>query len=299
MSDIQSLQSIGLASSLNYAIFGFAGMIANAALLVALFRIRKEKSPFNKTLASLAVANFISDVFFAINGTMFSYDITAGNYKFERWNNVSHLLSFNNGAIAVALSHIVFIAIQRFVAVHFPLRFRRIFTTKLSSFYISLTWIAATALILIFWFVDAKNIVSKDILASYSILIFGFILIVCYTWILTTLRIRRRISRRLGRRDNATSDTFHCLNLLLNSVGVTLLFLILVCPYAISSLKGDNFILRQLLSSLIPIRTVTDPMIYFFISLCIKCPRHLEVQNRNANNLPNELERNNTAMVPS
>ena len=287
--DSQSLETMGLASSLNYAIFGIAGMIANATLLVALFRTRNEAPPYNKTLASLAIANFISDVFFATIGTMFSYDIKTGNLPFQQWEDTFELLFINKGIIIIALSHIVFIAIQRFIAVHFPFRFRRIFTTKLTWFYISLTWLIAISIFLLSWHIDSNNIFAKDRLVSYTILVFVFTLIVCYTWILISLRIQRRVSRQLRSSNNATSDTEHSMKLLLNSVGVTLLFLILVCPYAISSLKGDNFIMRYLLSSLVPVRTVIDPLVYFFISICIKCSRSVVVQKKNDNNSPMEL----------
>ena len=275
-----------LAGSLNYAMFGFIGVIANVALLVSLFRTRKDNPPFNKTLASLGVANFISGVFFAMTGTIFSYSNTTGKLKLEQERKYFKLLFFTKGIIMIALSHIVFIAMQRFIAVNFPLHSRRLFTTKLTWLYISLTWLIAIAIFLLSWLVDGKDVLEKDRLVPYAILIFGFVLIVCYASILISLRFQNRIS----------GHTRHSMRLLLNSVGVTLLFLILVCPYAISSLKGDDAYLRYLVSSLIPFRTVIDPLIYFFVSFCCKRSKRLAVQRRDEKTPQTELQANTLPM---
>ena len=58
------ISEAGFIASLNYAIFALAGLITNMALLVMLVLVRSEKTPFNRTLASLAIANITSGVFF-------------------------------------------------------------------------------------------------------------------------------------------------------------------------------------------------------------------------------------------
>ena len=293
-------QTIAIVGCLNYAIFGFTGVITNVALLVSLFRTRKDNPQFNKTLASLAVANVISDVFFATIGTMFSYGIKTGKLQLEQARSLLKLLFFNKGVLMIALSHVVFIAIQRFIAVHFPIRFRRIFTANTTWFYISLTWFVATALFLLSWFTGAKDVKAKDRLVSYTIIIFGFILIVCYSWIIVSLRNQRRVSRQRRSNGHTASERKHSMKLLLNSVGVTLSFLMLVCPYAVSSLNGNENVLRFLLASLVPIRTVIDPLIYFFISLSGKCSRHhIAMQGRNTHNTSIELGQKNSTKSPS
>ena len=262
---------IVLEFSFNYAIFGFAGFIANAALLIMLFRARKSESLFNKTLASLAVANLISDVCFAVSGTLFTYQTLAKIWEFENMLILVRLQFANRAFIAVSLSHIVFIAVQRFVAVYFPFRFKRIFTTKLTWMILVLIWALPLAATVLFHYVIRSDN-DPDVPVAYSIILLGVILTICYTFILIRLIIQRKLTSAMTINNNPTSDTKHKFKLFFNSIGVTFLFLILMLPFAISTLEAD--ILgkwRMLFSSFIAIKTLVDPTVYFFIARCSQC----------------------------
>ena len=292
MADIVTVALIG---SLNYAIFGFAGLIANVALLVALFRIRKENSTFNKTLASLAIANIISDMFFATIGTIFSYGISVKNLSLQVFLKMITLFRINKGFVTVALSHIVFIAIQRLLAVHFPLRFRQLFTTKVTWFLIVLIWLVSIIIFLLSWLIPIDG--DEDRKVSYFMLIFGLTLVVCYLWMLNSLHNQCRLSKQLRNSNNAAFGTIRNWKLLLNSIGVTCIFLAFMCPYAISSIKGEDFTHRFLFSSFIAIRTLIDPLVYFFITLCDACLRSAGAQKKDRRISPDEMRGRNSSII--
>ena len=256
----------GLIASLNYTIFGFVGLFTNIALLVMLFRLRKETTPFTRTLISLAIANITSDVFFVTIGIVFALDSVKDTLDLREWSFFYNMVYINRGLVMIALSHVILIAIQRFVAVQFPIRFKRVLTTRVILVMLCFCWLVPVALSLPAFFDVKEN--NEDRILSYCFLTFGFILIVCYSWILNTLRIQHRLSRTMRSSNNSSSNKKQNLKLLLNSVGVTVLFITLVSPYAVSSLKGEDTNRRYLLSSLIVVRTVVDPLVYFFVSLC-------------------------------
>ena len=272
------ISEVGLIVSLNYAIFGFAGLITNMALLVMLFRIRNEKTPFNRTLASLAIANITSDVFFATVGIVFALDSVKETLDTSEWNFFFKMIYINRGFVMIALSHVTLIAIQRFVAVQFPIHFKRVLTTRVIIIMLCLCWLIPIALSLPAFFDVKEN--NEDRILSYSFLAFGVVLIFCYTWILNTLRIQYRLSRTMRNSNNSSLNKKQNLKLLLNSVGVTALFITLVSPYAISSLNREDIDRRYQMSSLIVVRTVVDPLVYFFVSFCGTCPRCLPMWGR-------------------
>ena len=272
------ISEAGFIASLNYAIFGFAGLITNMALLVVLFRIRNEKTPFTRTLASLAIANITSDVCFATFGIVFALDSVKDTLDFSEWSFFYNMIHINRGFVMIALSHVILIAIQRFVAVQFPFHFKRVLTTRVILIMLCLCWLIPIALLLPAFF-DVKEY-NEDRILSYSFLTLGFALVFCYTWILNTLRIQYRLSRTMRNINNSSSNKKQNLKLLLNSVGVTVLFITLVSPFAVSTLTGEDEIRRYLLSSLIVVRTVVDPLVYFVVSLCGTCSRCLPMRER-------------------
>ena len=253
---------------LNFSVCGFAGLIANAAVLLKLYRTRKENTVFNKTLASLSVANIISDACFAVTGTMFAYQFSSKRINFKNFYVLLSLHYANRYATGIALSHIMFIAIQRLVAVLYPFRFRRIFTTKVAWIIILLTWIVGPICTSLYHFVF-KVRGDPDLPLSYSIIIIGTIIFFCYALILHLLIKRRRLSKRLTNNNEAQSDTSYNFNIFFNSLGVTLLFILFTFPFAIFVLAGSSHDgLRVLFASFLAFKTITDPGVYFFVAKC-------------------------------
>ena len=110
----------------------------------------------------------------------------------------------NRGFVMIALSHVILIAIQRFVAVQFPFHFKRVLTTRVILIMLCLCWLIPIALLLPAFF-DVKEY-NEDRILSYSFLTLGFALVFCYTWILNTLRIQYRLSRTMRNINNSSSN---------------------------------------------------------------------------------------------
>ena len=284
---MSSILAILFSAALTYAISGFIGLLLNICLLVMIFRERKNISPFHQTLFSLTFANFVSDVCFAVLGTVYTYHLKTKIWTFRSVLLLGNMHLANRYLISVSFFHIIFIAIQRFVAVQFPFRFRRMFTTKLVLASIIFIWIISPTLTTIDYFViHIKN--HTDIILSHLIFIFGLALILLYPWILFRLIKQRRIACELAN-NNATGPD-NSLKLFFNCLGITVAFLCLTFPFAISVVGGKLLAnVRLLFSSFIAMKTVTDPLMYFFITKC--CALLLRQRNeRNVKNAGNHTE---------
>ena len=275
---MDSAFAILYSSSLICAVCGFIGFVANLCLFVMIFRERKDMTTFNQTLLSLTVANFASDVCFAVLGTVYTYHLTTKIWTLRSALLLINMHLANRYLISISLFHIIFIAIQRFIAVQFPFSFRRIFTTKIVLASIIFTWIISSTLTTIDCFV-IYNKDHADIILSHLIFIFGLALILLYLWILVHLLKQRRIASELTNNNAAGSE--NSFKLFFNCLGITLVFLCLTFPFAISAVGGQVLLkVRLLFLSFIAVKTVTDPLMYFFITkICALVLRQRQQHN--------------------
>ena len=267
---------------INYTTCGIFGFIANSAVLVKLYRKRKESTVFNKTLASLSISNIISDICFSVSGCIFAYYFLFQKKPVDKIDVVFVLQNTTRFAMCVSISHITFITIQRLAAISFPFRFRRVFTTKVVCIILVLIWIGGFAIVSLYQFVFRIDR-DPDAQLSLFIIIVGSILLVSYVWIFDRLLKRGRISKTLSESNRAHSDNGNNIKLFINSLGLTLMFIVFMFPYAIFVLSGRTMDeIRMLFSSFLVFKTICDPLVYFFIAKC-KWIRRREMAKEPAN----------------
>ena len=265
---------------INYTICGLFGLIANSALLLKLYRKRKESTVFNRTLASLSISNIISDICFLVSGCIFVYHFIFQKALVDKII-VYVLENANRFAMCVSFSHIIFITIQRLAAISFPFRFRRVFTTRVVCIILVLIWIEGFAAVSLYQFLLRVDRDPDKQLSLFTIIV-GSIFLISYVWIFYRLLKRGRISKTLSESNHAHSDTSNNI-LFINSLGLTLMFIVFMFPYAIFVLSGSTMSeIRMLFSSLLVFKTICDPLVYFFIARC-KWIRRREVARGPAN----------------
>ena len=256
---------------INQIICGIVGFIANSAVLVSIRRKRKESSFLSKTFASLSIANIISDICFIVSNLMFTYYFISQKISVEETRVLVVLQYANRFATCSSVFHIVFIAIQRFLAISITFQFERILSRKIAYIIIILIWIAALAPFSLFsWaFNTGKDL---DIPFFYSTLLIGVILLLSYFWIWYLLVNRVRLQKQI------TNDNYNQANFdtsehtLLSSCVVTVLFLATMLPFVTFAMfilpDSTQHALRILIGCLLVIKTLCDPLLYFYIKRC-------------------------------
>ena len=249
-----------------FAIFGFIGFIVNSLQVVLMFCKREKKTVFDMTLISLSLSNAASAACFGAFGTLLTYHHTLNLYwPVEVFITYWHLRSVSDYCIMISLFHIIFIAMQRFVAVTFPLRFKAFITKKITLVVLILIWLVSGMMMLVEYFVI--KYAKRKIAMAYLIFSCGLSLAVLYCFVFYKVVKQRRAMQNVT---SHVANTSHSYKLLFNSIGVTVVFILLTFPYA-AIVLGKSYTYYNLFASFLAIKTAFDPMIYFFINRCHRC----------------------------
>ncbi len=289
MADRTSL-AIYLSAIFIFAIFGFIGFIVNSIQIALMFCKREKKTVFDITLISLALSNVTIAICFGAFGTLLAHYGLHLLGTFKVLMTYFQLRFVSDYCIMISLFHIIFIAIQRFVAVTFPLRFKVLVTKKVTFVVLIIIWLVCGTMMILDHFV-IKSTKRRTALA-YLIITCGVSLTVLYCFVFY------KVLKQRGAMQYVTShaaNTSHSYKLLFNSIGVTAVFILLTFPYAASVLENDK-LLRYigLFSSFLAMKTLFDPLIYFFINRCHGCK--CTVVARNVAPIPRTHGNVNTTM---
>ena len=248
--------------------FGSAAFILNIFEAITIIKIKKYKSVFGVTLLSLCIADILGALSFAVCGTLRLIEhsrretiLILPNSKFEKSWKVGHAALFF--ALFSSFVHVLIIAIQRFSAVFFPLKFKVLFTFKGCVSVLVFAWLLCLSLSVL-----AFRSVVMLFLASYWItLTVNCLLILAYSAICckTLLAVKRRRSltiRSKSGRDGATKKV------ILVSLAVTVCFLVCTFVFPIYYLfvlcKWPNP-MYHVVTSMIAINPFLDPLLYFYL----------------------------------
>ena len=257
---------LALSSLYIYAIFGFLGFIVNSIQIVLMFCKREKKTVFDITLISLALSNATSTICFGALGTLFTYFIATLNFAEENFQTLNNMVYVSDYCVIISLLHITFIAIQRLFAVTLPFRFKAIFTKLVTTVLLMMIWLVSGMMMLLEYFVI--KYAQRKIALACLIFTCGSSLAFIYSFVLYKVLKQRRAMQNVT---SHAANTDHSCKLLLNSIGVTVVFILLTFPYAASVLENDIlFIYGDFFASFLAIKTSFDPTIYFFVNRC-KC----------------------------
>ncbi len=243
---------------------GTLGFIANIIQLVLINRDKKQKnSVFGLALLSLSIADLLASMSFVFRGSyLLGTTLNAIESNEDRvWD-----YPWAVGAIVFSLTssftHVVFIAVQRVIAVVFPLKVKQIITKSRSYFIITILWITSVALAVIvhinikygiFILTCIGVLVSITITALYPIIYF---------------KIKKRViscdanARMLRRRQQSEKKV------LMYSVAITLVFVGCNYPKGVNLYVHYPMYLRIASDLLYSLNPLFDTLLYFLSSYC-------------------------------
>ena len=242
------------------------GVALNACQIVSLVYTKRTKLPFDITLISLAA----SDLLFAatsVLSTIIPFFIPST--LTWTWYFKLSVLCIYTSSLSSAL-HMVFIAIQRLIAVLYPLKLAIWMTRRRCIKITCFLWlvsIAVSAPVSIHYYAFQKFLM-------YSPLISASFIVVCYVIINIKMLTRKRLAV-----SGQPSENIH---ILVYSICITAIFMICTFPYTIYVILHPDDALNPTKPwytvSLFYLQVILDPVVYFFSHIlmknrCIVCSR--------------------------
>ncbi len=237
---------------------GLLGFGSNIVQLVLICRdSRRKNSVFYQALLSLNIADLFASVLFLSQGLIYLLHnfsiIDSSSFNLIR----RLLLAATIFSVTASFTHVIFIAVQRAIAVALPLKAKRLITKSRCRVVLILIWVVSIAPALsVYFYVKTKVVIF------YLAMIACFVLIIVYSGIsYKTIKRRntRNESEEMQRRRLRTEK-----GLFLHSVAVTVIFVICNSPLLLM-----NFVRKIPLSFLIAadvlftLNPFLDTVVYF------------------------------------
>eukprot|EP00795_Rhopilema_esculentum_P008362 gene8362-14333_t len=245
---------------------GGVGVIANTLLIAALYKERKLKRPFQMTILSLTVADLLNCIWLTVAGATFP---PVTHKMFPVYHQIfSSLIAFS---LITSLLHLMFVSLQRLVAVLLPFRSKHLITSQRCAIVLALIWLTTAIVVALFYAVSLKE--TMFILVPVLTFICALLLILSYSFICYRVRLRKRLA--------STASSSQSEYILLYSILVTVLFIICTFPANVTIMYyrklNDNLKYVAFLQWLNP---VMDPSIYF-LSKKIRRRKKKQVEHKN------------------
>ena len=257
---LASSRSISLSDTVASLVICSLGATLNFCMIVSLIRTWRIKLPFDVALISLAISDLLLSLMSII---LLTVDHSCQNVAY------THLFIISSHLSAVGSSfHMWFIAIQRLIAVLYPLKVSIWITRKRSVITLLLLWLVLTAV--------SIPLLTDNYTYQRIFICFPFIstavVTVCY-FIINLKMMTRRAPTGGGRHTQNIS-------ILVYSVSVSAIYVITLFPLTIYAMQHP-VLLRKIavpnyLFLIFYLQMVLDPFVYFFSQIlkrssCRKC----------------------------
>lgn len=260
-------------------IFSITAILGNTFIMVALWKLSplQVHPVFKAFLFSLALADL--GVGFVVQPLYIAAVITAINGQLKASRTIGAIFYFGNWFLPfVSFATLTGIAIDRFLALHFRVRYRLLVTTKRVVFLLGLLWVLTVAgTTFIVWNHNAYNALANGIVAMFL-----FLTTASYLKIYLTLRHQEgRLSNAVTpafelRPTNSTESKRHTgfnlirfkksvNNMLYVYVAFILCYLPLFCILIVIHVRGVNRttkISRFICATLIFVNSSLNPLLY-------------------------------------
>ena len=235
--------------------FGFVGFIINIVQIILICRQKKKKSAFLLTILSLGIADGLSALavviyeiywFLAVHRTIFSILPS----MISLWIFLGTLIFSQT----VSFSHLIFIALERFVAVFYPIRLADVFSRRRCILGLAVIWFLSAIPSIVFQF--TRKVHSFKLIIQ----ICALSLIIFYTAI--CIKVNRR-PKFMTPRNGASSRRSKNRKLVIHAVAVTLGFIICAFPFCLSD-PGDKLNL-WIAVLMLNCNSSIDSLLYFLL----------------------------------
>ena len=217
-----------MAMSFNLVICIF-GIALNTSEIASLVYAKRTKLPFDITLISLAA----SDLMLAATALLIGIFPYFASAKVTRtWYGKLSVSCIYTPSLSSAL-HMVFIAIQRLIAVLYPLKLTTWMTRKRCVITICLLWLFSMGPSVIV----AVKFNANQLYFMYSPLISASIILICYIIINIKMLKRRRFA--------VSGQPSQSIHVLVYSICISAIFLICNLPYTVYALLYPSDVLRK------------------------------------------------------
>jgi len=243
---------MSLAVIVSSIIIGGLGITFNVCQIVSLLSAKRTKVPFDVTLISLATSDFLFSSL-AIVGSIINYSLpNAAMLKPFR-----HFINICFSFLAVSSSlHMWFIAIQRLIAVLYPLKLSTWITRKRSVITLLLLWLVSSVLatpLLIDNYTYERIFICSPFFSTA-------VLIVCY-FIINHKMLTRKAPTVRGQRTQSMS-------ILVYSSTLTVIYIITIFPMTIVTMRQPVLLRKMDLITyahqIFFLQVILDPCVYVF-----------------------------------
>ena len=246
-SKLHSILEIAMnAGSIIYIAICVSGVVLNSGEIVLLLHAKRTKLPFDIALISLAASDLITSL--ALSIVIITQEIKTINGALI-WIIKLYVLVLIGSGISSAF-HMIFIAVQRLVAVLYPLNLSIWITRKRSTITICLMW-ATSAAATVPIYGNGQNMRFL----AYSSFIFAGAIILCYAMINYKIITRRQLS--------VTVNSTQNLQVLFHSICVTAIFFGCTLTFSIAQLINSPDMIFYGIYVYI-LQVVLNPIAYFF-----------------------------------
>ncbi len=238
---------------------GCLGILTNILQIVLISRNKDKRTVFTMTLSSLNIADLMSTIM--VSSVACSGILRFVNIAFDEWFHFFGIVGLKFSFVASCF-HVLYIGIQRFCVVIFPLRFKLTFTLFRCRITLISIWFLCAAIRTFFGVFP--TIVCA--ICSYIVMAECVTLVLLYSWLCYKMQVHQhegRVQRINDRKKNA--------RLFIHSIAVLSAFLLCRLPIALvfvspSRIFGiTGYQIGLTMSALNP---VLDSLVYF---LCIYC----------------------------
>ena len=237
--------------------FGVIGFILNIVQITLICRQKKKKSAFLLTILSLSFADgfcALAVLIYEIYWFLAVHGIILQSILFS-WIFLG-IVIFSQ---TVSFGHLTFIALERFVAVFYPMRLADVFSRKSCILGLAAIWFLSAIPSVVFQLTHKLHAFKLIIqMCALSLIIF-------YTAI--CIKVNRR-PKFVTPRNGVSSQRSKNRKLVIHSLSVTLGFIICAFPYCLSDLE-DRLNLRIPLL-LLNCNSSIDPLLYFLLQYCTR-----------------------------
>ena len=243
------------------------GVALNTSEIVSLVYEKRTKLPFDITLISLAVSDLMLATI-SIPVGIFPLFLSASSTS--NWFFISSVICIVTSSLSSAL-HVLFIAIQRLIAVLYPLKVAIWMKRNRCIKIIGLLWLVSTG-------ISVVLSVQFYTYQSYPMcipLILGSIILVCYIVINIKMLTRKRLA--------VSGQPSQNIHIFVYSICITSIFIICNFPYTIYTILYPESVRNRTIPLyalyLFYLQVILDPVVYFFSHIwkknrCVMCFRN-------------------------